>query len=561
MPRWMAMPVRTEGAGDCFFMAVAYAFTKSFDDALKVRRNVARNLAQAFFGMELKALGDAVTNAKTLEEVQALVPKNHPLVQTWQQTIPNAQPENGNRCPLAAWVVWLQHDVAEIAQLRKEPIGCEELRATGFLQYTLWGDTEMTGGVVERSTKRKLVVYRDNDALKNQELDNTIDIYHTTNPHHFSAVRFVDLDEEQNWRELELLDSYDEESLASETKCGGSKKPMVELVLIDPDAVASHSSRKKSVSAQYSAAPMSVPRRENAYKLCRIILEATRDAMGLAVAEPGFGAVDFNAHPDPPIFVISSNRAVWLGKYFDNLFIGKRDQTKKRAIVIVVDAAEEATYQKQLAKRPVYVVGLSGGFGMSWNRHRALKFARASGFEKAWVLDDNVEEVGGVTDVEDELLDEFPAFSYSLRGIMEQAVGFNLKKLGLINFCPFFPYNKDDLSLEQVLKVKGFNHNLDTSAVPRIGIRKTDKNTITPDTECKIVVNAYRAAIEVQLAALDIWRDENNTPIPILQVIQKPSTPRDVLKWHSDILYSIMASEQAIALKLADEWFSDAATP
>lgn len=580
MPR-VAIPIKTPGEGDCFFAALSFNFYYTFVQARKVRMLIAAWMAKAMYKApydDLAALTNYVLAATCDEDLyyyrlhMTETAACKEIQRLWGSSIPNANPRNGNGCSLAAWIVWLQYDAEQIEQLQKNPPGYAALRNARFLEYTLWGDTDLTGFAISALAGQPLVVYHDGDTKENLEAIKPLNIYYTNDPHHFSAVRFVDPGEDEAWMEVAQVDTYDEEDVLSTKPC--VKKLLDrDLVQIDPTALLEHVSRKKSVSTQYSTPPMSLPVRKKAFELCLLILTATREAMGGKRKCTSIETIDFATFPRPPIYVISSNRSLWLGSVFwSDLFVGQLVvRGAGRAIIFVVDAAEADLYRKNLniaeaSKKGVYVLACSGGFGMSWSRHCALKHARENKLPYAWIFDDNVARIGtDLDDVDDKILKQLPAYSYSSRTplIMERAVGFNLEVLASldVNFCPFFTYNKDDKSLEEVLRAKGFDYDSVASALGYSpGVKKIDKGTFKSDSESGIKDLDYRKDIEARIAALDIWRDAStNKAVDILKHIKGHAGPREVMKWHADIMWNILKKNTDIALALAP-WFSDAGT-
>jgi hypothetical protein len=580
MPR-KAIPIETPGEGDCFFAAISYNYRYSFDGARRVRRSIAEAMASMMYKPpygDLESLTEYVLKAASDEDLYyyrlLMTGTNacNEIQRLWPAVAAGPNPRNGGGCPLAAWIVWFQYDADEIAELRANPVGYASLRNAGFLQYTLWGDTDLAAYVIKEAFGRPVIVYRDNDRDENLDVENPLSIYYTAEPHHFSAVRFVDPQEDESWLEWAVISSYGEDDVFQH-KC--SKLDSRDLVQIDPEEVLKHISAPKTVSTQYSPPPMSIPRHEKAFELIEMILMATRDAMGGNRQCASVEGIDFGTFQRPPIYVVSSNRSAWLGKVFGELFIGKLVQRNAgRPIIFVVDAAEEKIYRKnldiaELSKKGVYVLACSGGFGMSWSRHCALKHARANQRPVAWIFDDNVETVGGgEVDVDDRLVKTIPAFSYSRRAplIMERAVGFNLGLLENLNanFCPYFAYNKDDKSLEEVMRAKAFDY--ETAVLQLLknelppGVEKVDKGSFKSDSAFDPNILGYRQAIETQIASLDIWRDSRtNDPIDILKLVAKYASPRDVMKWQADIMFNILKQNPDVALAAA-KWFSDAAT-
>lgn len=613
MPK-RARPIPTPGEGDCFFHAVAHnlvGLVRDRDAALAVRRAIAGYLAQNLYrapyddlatltGYVLAAQKDEdfyyyrlpfQTASRTVPAPDGngtvtrteTAPEAAELQRLWYETLRAPGVANGQGCPLAAWVVWLQYDEAEIAVKRTQGLGFPGLRQTRFLDYVLWGDTILAAHAAEKLHDRKVIVYTDTDNLENLDEENPISLYHTSGPDHFSAVRFVDPAEVERWEETCAITVYGPgaDPLNGKKTCPRARQAREEtptLILVDPDAVVRHVSQPRSTSTQYTVPPMQIPQKKDALDLLKRMLEGTAAVMGRAGRCTSTERIDFATFSNPPVYVVSSNRSYYIGQVFWSgvLFASrlvKAHKQAKRAVIFMVDEAEAPDYRKALAVEKTHVQGLyvmacSGGFGMSWSRHCALLHARRSGFKKAWVFDDNVDGIGSSgtdPDVDDSLLEGVPTFSYSKRTplIMERGVGFNLElltKMGNLNFCPYFAYNKDDRSLEEVLRQRGFDYLDYPHPVwknERPGLTKVDKGSFPADTDRKLTGSQARVPREKQIAQLDIWRDtrKTTTAVEVLKLITGKGGPRDVMKWQADVMWTILchpAAAEAFA-----SWFTD----
>ncbi|HSU13848.1 hypothetical protein [Longimicrobium sp.] len=587
MPR-IAIPLRTPGGGDCFFHAVAASLGKLVNNethARDVRRDVATYLASRLFAGpndDLATLTTAVTTAPGLAGVGGIAPQAggeaDAIRKLWRSQMKNAVPANGNGVPLAAWVVWLQYSASEIAAGRANRPGCAALLANRFLDYVLWGDTDVSGHAVQNHYGRPVVVYRDGDNRENVEHDPAVSIYHTPNPAHFSGVRFVDPAEDDVWDESLYPTLYGEDAdpvaRAKECPLQKGRKKTPTLIVVDPKAVLAHARAPKSISTQYSPPPMSIPRGTLALRLLDYMLTETRRVMGASARCTAVVPIDFTKFKNPPVYVISSNRASWLAQVFwsGELFVGGLVKGGAgRAVIFVVDAGEALRYAKELsikeaAKQGVYLLAVRGGFGMSMSRHCALRHAAANGFGKAWVFDDNVANLGKgtIADVDDDLLEDVPAVSYSSRTplILERVVGFNLQWMRKLdaNFCPFFAYNKDDKSLEEVLKQKGFDYGITphpTLGIERPGVVKVDKGTFQADSDIDKNAMKHRIAVEDEIALMPVWETAEAEQVEVMKLVNGHAGRRDLMKWQEHVMWAILRNP--VAAQAFAKWFSDAA--
>jgi hypothetical protein len=345
-------------------------------------------------------------------------------------------------------------------------------------------------------------------------------------------------------------------------------------VQIDPEEVQAFVQRKKAVFEQYSTPGMTVPADEaSAAALCERILTHLQNVMGSRIYWKLNQQVAFSSS-EVPVYIISSNRSQWLMKNcVKHTFAGRL--IGKRPVIFVVSLQEFERYVEAMFMaglhpgKGVYVMGCGDGFGMSWSRHTAIRHARELRREKLWILDENVHEVGELSDLEDEVLDgPCPFFTYSMRGFLEQVVGINLvtlrsKNLQRLNFCPYFAYNKDDASFQRVFEhVYGIDI---TGEVPKYGwerpgifkipkdpdvARKYKLPVVTPDSTER---PKDRVQIEREIAALDIWRTSKDKEEKLAIAEMVPAF--DVMKWQSEVMYRCLESP-GVAKELS-RWFSD----
>lgn len=224
----------------------------------------------------------------------------------------------------------------------------------------------------------------------------------------------------------------------------------------------------------------------------------------------------------PPMVVISSQRASWLKGLFLNMQQRKKPlrnynnpntfangpvpwyapRRSGRHLYILVHHSEYDDYEKNLKPFPnMTVVGYKygenvqtlGGFGAS--RFAALAMAMELGYEKAWLVDDNVVHINGfpntLTDVEKDLRDNIWAIGFGAAtenydlgtffegikfsenydfenakpGLLQQVVLWNLNLLraNSFNISPYFSTSNEDVSSSNYLQKKGLEQRIVTT--------------------------------------------------------------------------------------------------
>jgi len=563
----IASPVDTPATGDCFFHVVAHARGNPLDDvdaAAAERRAVAAHIASVLYSgthyADLAALTKKVRRAASGADMPAVSATGAAAhLASLKPVDEPAQPRNGERVPLAAWVVWLQYSSAEVKAARDAFNWKWYLLSRDFLKYTLWGDMALVGTAVFQLYGRPLEVYSTGRLLE-QATVNPINFFHL--PSHFAAVEFG----EEEVLRLRLrstvriaFTSVTRSKLALIAPCE-DKKPKLRdrLFLVDPANLPSTTSVK---FLQYADPGITVPETSaECLAACRIVLGHRRGVMRAqyrAVMIPD--EVDLRRFPLPPVYVITSNRSKWLLKNLKKgTFYGRFIGTG-RPIVLAVGEDEVETYTaviKQKGQGPgegVFVVGFPTGFSIGWNRHCALRHAKTMGLDYIWMVDDNVTEIkrGGkdIGDLPDAWLEQ-QTITTLYPGIMQQVLGFNLARLDILNFCPFLMFSKEDLSVAQFLSICLEEH---AAAPEECSVIKADKDKIVNDGG-----QPRRTARMAEIAALDVWGDYAETAFLPSDVGQ---TPYQILKHQEQALYNcIIKLTPSDLLALAREWFVDTVT-
>lgn len=190
--------VRVPGEGDCFFHVVAYFLGEASDDvdaALDVRRNLAAEAARRLFlppYNNLAQLTPLVWSSTDLGDLNGVVNAATVDAANLQGLYfggPHLDNGNGGACPLAAFVVWMQYNVAEIDQLRKGHVP-DWLGAGGFANYTIWGDAAFTADLVVSHYEMAVDFYTNVSLpqLTENALD-TVNVY-VNGGNHFDAAIF-----------------------------------------------------------------------------------------------------------------------------------------------------------------------------------------------------------------------------------------------------------------------------------------------------------------------------------------------------------------------------------
>lgn len=341
-----------------------------------------------------------------------------------------------------------------------------------------------------------------------------------------------------------------------------SPKRAFNLVFDVCHAIADPDDMKKVIAltgkAQYASPTLILPQKVgDCFSLCNMIL--SHRMRSIVTRAPVFGKLALAPSKQAPIYVVSSNRSKWLTVNFKpKTFYGRL--IGSRPIIFVVDADEGESYldilkvSGQGVAQNVHVLTCGGGFGMGWNRHCALLHAKLLHFEKIWMFDDNVEEIkqGGkpIVDLDDRWIgDELVMPLYP--GIMQQALGFNIPRLGSLNFCPLFAYSKEDLSMSLLLEQL-----LDWAAYmnPPTSVIKLDKTQIKPDVPGTLPKRINPMGI---VAALGMWRDKDQRP---LDLSAKNLGSYHIMKFQEQVLYDCLLSlrEEPRALHaILNTWFVD----
>ncbi len=313
----------------------------------------------------------------------------------------------------------------------------------------------------------------------------------------------------------------------------------------------------KARNQAYSSPGMALPNHpEAAAHVVQLILEARQKLIGCDYSKTKY--IEGKLPPDPtraPIYIISGNRSRWL---LENLktrtFWGPLRET--REIILVCGAGEEKAYAEVQNVFGVSLLLCSGGFGIGWNRHCAIRHARDRNTVKIWMLDDDVVriKIGSevkVEDLDDTLLKQ--PFVSLYPGIAQQALGFNLQLLheaglGNVNFCPVLAYSKEDLSLAAVLQQADIWSFLDVE----VNVEKTPKEKIQVDEQG---TRKDRSQPMADIAALPVWCDENNKPY----ALDKELSSYEVMKLQEQAVYDFLSNpETPEAFKLLEPYFNDA---
>lgn len=243
---------------------------------------------------------------------------------------------------------------------------------------------------------------------------------------------------------------------------------------------------------------------------------------------------------EPPLVVISSNRAEWLERLFSaqqskpsrkgyldpntwdkGLVLWYTPMRSRRPLFIVVHASEYDYYQKKLGRfNKVQVVGFQfvadypaldiPGFGAS--RFAALQLVNTLGYHKAWTIDDNVVQINGFPQTLDTIeanlanniwaigfgaavqnlanLDEvrqqahFQAQNYNFGncqpGFLQQAVLWNIDQIRANNksISPYFVTSNEDKSFIEYMK----QQNLTERQITQLTILKIQPDSDTENT-------------------------------------------------------------------------------
>lgn len=567
------------GAGDCFFHVVAYFIGRKIDSvgaAGEARAAVAKGLARDLFQPpynNILTLSELVLHARTDTDLDVVQLQDTDDARHLVALRPGAGvgARNGELVPLPAWVVWLQFDVEQIAALThmrdRAPVG---LRAGGFLSYTLWGDAALCAEIVHRLSGRPVAIY-----LNTQEqlgLINPINILYVGN--HFDAIEFIDVSE------AALSELFTEQALQGAAQsCGTLPECAQVYATLKPSSLGASSSSGK---AQYADPGIVVPGTfEERLALCRCLLRGRAKAMPFAYKAQLVkdGSPAKAAHGSlAPIYVITSNRARWLysvRKVSLLMLLASED----RPVIFTAGEGELEAYAPLSELPHCYVLSCPGGFGIGWNRYCAVRHARAAGANRVWLLDDNVETLRPALDDrqmrewhgEDE--EVFPYYSF-FTGIMQQAVGLDLEllatlpgHLGQLNFCPYFVYSKEDLSLSLVFDWlihlnygAGWRHPYNKGR----SVTKVDKATIKLDIPG---TRPERADWMGTIAELPVWRyrgsaeEDEKAPTKNHNLSDTVSNSYLVMKYQEQLLYNCISDgplglEVLIAL-VQEGWFSD----
>ena len=196
--------IKVPAAGNCFFHVVAYFLGQGRQDvgaALKVRRALAAEAARRLFlppHDDLATLTDLVFSSASLAGLNVVRNAATPQADSLRdlhQFGPGADHGNGGGCPLAAFVVWMQFDVAEIETLGKKSAP-HWLRASGFLGYTIWGDAAFTASLVRRSFEMTVDFYTDVSLPQlTGNAPDTVNVY-LKGGNHFDAAIFEEDEDE-----------------------------------------------------------------------------------------------------------------------------------------------------------------------------------------------------------------------------------------------------------------------------------------------------------------------------------------------------------------------------
>lgn len=568
--------IKAPPEGDCFFHVVAFFVGGGISDvkqAKQIRYGIAKYLAKHLFKPpydDLKTLTDFVLGAKGKADL--LVIKDNDTEEA--ATLRNLRPHddmnvarNGGDCArdaLPAWVVWFQFDYAKIKSKEVAEDVCQDLLALDFLKYTIWGDLGLAAHVVQMLTNRPVVAYFNEN--EQQGFEKPINIYSTAN--HFDAIVFYDDNEIDEWQKTVLAKSpgrFSKDSIVPIEKCAktGEELSLISQVKVNSSRLKDFYSQERARNQKYASPGLLILQTPQVcYEFCEYTLLQRREIMRCKSKLVLSEEINFNKFPNPPIYVISSNRSIWLSKNFWQTFNGQVANKTGRAVIFAVGYDEYENYLKVLqatkmgANEGVYVLGCEGGFGIGWNRHCALKHARGLGLPRVWMLDDDIVEVRQnkhpAKNLDDSLMDTTWIVSLWPGGIMQRGLGFNLQKMsedgaGDLNFCPFFAFSKEDLTL-QLVKEQYYEH-----------FCYIEPNCVVEKATAEL---DYPKGLETRMkpmsavAELQMWVDaESKKPVNLLK---ENLNPYLIMRMQEQTMYDCIKGCPGVLKALVEEgWFSD----